>query len=80
MANYINNLGQVRLGWRNSVTTNTTTPTISASLLQSLFGVWNGDTTTNELDKSLFGVWNGDGTPSTTLKTGLFAAYNADDM
>ena len=60
MANYINNSGQIRLGWRSPVVVVSNQPTISASLLQSLYGVWNGDTTTNELDKSIFGSWNSD--------------------
>ena len=72
MANYINNSGQIRLGWRSPVVSNQ--PTISASLLQSLYGVWNGDTTTNELDKSLFGAWNAENSTN-TLDNSVYSVF-----
>ena len=81
MANYNNNLGQTRLGWRTPVVTNSPvqqTNTISASLLQSLYGVWNGDTTTNELGTSLYGVWNAEYSGTTSLETSLYGVWNGE--
>jgi hypothetical protein len=81
MANYINNLGQVRLGFRNPLLNQTiqSTPAISASLLQSLFGVWNGDTTGTTLDSSIYGVWNGEASNNSTVKNAWNANGNAID-
>ena len=83
MANYNNNLGQTRLGWRTPVVTNSPvqqTNTISASLLQSLYGVWNGDTTTNELVTSLYGVWNAEYSGTTSLETSLYGVWNGESL
>ena len=83
MANYNNNLGQTRLGWRTPVVTNSPvqqTNTISASLLQSLYGVWNGDTTTNELGTSLYGVWNGEYSGTASLETSLYGVWNGESL
>jgi len=83
MANYNNNLGQTRLGWRTPVVTNSPvqqTNTISASLLQSLYGVWNGDTTTNELGTSLYGVWNAEYSGTTSLETSLYGVWNGESL
>ena len=75
---YTNNNGQVRIGVRSGITNSPIVqPAFSASLLQSLYGVWNGDTNTTELDKSLFGVWNAEAS-GTSLDTSIFAVYNAD--
>ena len=49
--------GQARIGIRFAITNSPIIPTTtSASLLQSLYGAWNGDMTTNELSTSLYGV------------------------
>jgi hypothetical protein len=76
---YTNNSGQVRVGVRSMVNSPVaTTPTISASLLQSLFGVWNGDTLGTTLDSSIYGAWNGD-VLGTSLDTSIYAVYNAEN-
>ena len=76
---YTNNNGQVRIGVRSGITNSPIVqPAFSASLLQSLYGVWNGDTNTTELDKSLFGVWNGD-TTYTSLDVDVISAYNGEN-
>ena len=79
---YTNSNGQVRIGVRSGITNSPIIqPAFSASLLQSLYGVWNGDTTTNELDKSLFGVWNGETTSTvTTLSGSVSSAWNGDNF
>ena len=77
MANYINNSGQIRLGWRSPVVSNQ--PTISASLLQSLYGVWNGDADGSGLTASIYSVWNGSGTNNQTVKNAWNANGNAID-
>jgi hypothetical protein len=56
MANIVNNLGQVLLGFRSPVVT-----PVTSTLLTSLFGVWNGDTTTTTLATGAYGAWNADG-------------------
>ena len=62
---------QQRVGWRAYVAS-----TIS-SLLTSLYGAWNGDTTGTSLDASIFGAWNAEAS-GTSLDTSIFAVYNAD--
>ena len=59
MANYINNSGQTRLGWRSG-------NQITSSLLQSIYGVWNAETTTTTLATGAYGAWNGEGILSGT--------------
>ena len=72
---YTNNNGQVRIGVRSGITNSPIVqPAFSASLLQSLYGVWNGDTTTNELDKSLFGVWNAENSTN-TLDNSVYSVF-----
>ena len=72
---YTNNNGQVRIGVRSGITNSPIAqPAFSASLLQSLYGVWNGDTTTNELDKSLFGVWNAENSTN-TLDNSVYSVF-----
>ena len=74
---YTNNNGQVRIGVRAAIVNSPITqPTISASLLQSLYGVWNGDTTTNELATSLYGVWNAEYSGTSSLETSLYGVWN----
>ena len=76
---YTNNNGQVRIGVRAAIVNSPITqPTISASLLQSLYGVWNGDTTTNELGTSLYGVWNGEYSGTASLSTSLYGVWNGE--
>ena len=72
---YTNNNGQVRVGVRSGITNSPIIqPAFSASLLQSLYGVWNGDTNTTELDKSLFGVWNAENSTN-TLDTNIYSVF-----
>jgi hypothetical protein len=76
---YTNNNGQVRIGVRAAIVNSPITqPTISASLLQSLYGVWNGDTTINELGTSLYGVWNAEYSGTASLETSLYGVWNGD--
>ena len=58
MANIVNNMGQVLLGFRSPVVT-----PVTSTLLTSLFGVWNADTSTTV----------------TTLNTSVYAAWNAEN-
>ena len=77
---YTNNNGQVRVGVRSGITNSPIIqPAFSASLLQSLYGVWNGDTTTNELSTSIFGVWNGESSNNVSVKNAWNANGNAID-
>ncbi len=72
---YVNQNGQVRIGVRSGlVNTPVVQPAFSASLLQSIYGIWNGDTTTNELGTSLFGAWNGEDTTN-TLGTNIYSVF-----
>jgi len=74
--------GQARIGIRSAITNSPIIPTttISASLLQSLYGAWNGDTTTNELATSLYGVWNGEYSGTASLETSLYGAWNGEAL
>ena len=76
---YTNNNGQIRVGVRSGITNSPIQPnTVSASLLQSLYGVWNGDTTTNELGTSLYGVWNAEYSGTASLETSLYGVWNGE--
>jgi len=77
MANYINNLGQTRLGWRGVVSTSQVT---ASTLLSSIYGVWNADTLGTSLDTSIFRAYNGEAATvtSTQLNTNIFGVWNAD--
>ena len=76
---YTNSNGQIRVGVRSGITNSPIQPnTVSASLLQSLYGVWNGDTTTNELGTSLYGVWNGEYSGTASLETSLYGVWNGE--
>jgi hypothetical protein len=64
---------QQRVGWRAYVAS-----TIS-SLLTSLYGAWNGDTTGTSLDASIFGAWNVETEENlSSLETSLFSVYNGE--
>ena len=65
---------QVRIGWRP----NTTQSQSVSTLIASLYGAWNGEAATNELDKSLFGSWNGDSTGTSSLKTSIHGVWNGE--
>jgi len=65
MANIINNLGQVLVGFRSPVLA-TPPPVTASTLLTSLYSVWNADTTTSTLDSSIYGVYNGDNVNDTS--------------
>ncbi len=73
---YTNNNGQIRVGVRSGITNSPIqqTNTVSASLLQALYGVWNGDADGSGLTSSIYGVWNGTGTNNKTVKN----AWNAN--
>ena len=72
---YTNNNGQVRIGVRSGINNSPIVqPAFSASLLQSIYGIWNGDTNTTELDKSLFGVWNAENSTN-TLDTNIYSVF-----
>ena len=72
---YVNQNGQVRIGVRSGlVNTPVVQPAFSASLLQSIYGIWNGDTTTTELGTSLFGAWNGEDITN-TLGTNIYSVF-----
>jgi len=74
MANIVNNLGQVLVGFRSPVVNQ-----VTSTLLTSLFGVWNGDTTTTTLATGAYGAWNAEGSVTATqLQTSAFGAWNAD--
>jgi len=80
---YVNSNGQIRVGVRAAVVSNSPVgqqTTISASLLQSLYGVWNGDTTTNELGTQIYGAWNAEysGTASSSLTDSLYGVWNGE--
>jgi len=75
MANIVNNLGQVLVGFRSPVVA----APVTSSLLTSLFGVWNADTTTTTLATGAYGAWNGEGSVTQAqLQTSVFSAWNAD--
>jgi len=77
MANIVNNLGQVLVGFRSPVVA----APVTSSLLTSLFGVWNGETTTTTLATGAFGAWNGEGSVTATqLQTNAFGAWNAEKL
>ena len=75
MANIVNNLGQVLLGFRSPVAA----APVTSSLLTSLFGVWNADTATTTLATGAYGAWNGEGSVTQAqLQTSVFSAWNAE--
>jgi len=71
---YINSNGQVRIGVRSLTNSPIVQPAFSASLLQSLYGVWNGDTTNTELSTSIFGAWNAENTTN-SLDTNIYSVF-----
>ena len=73
---YTNGSGQTRVGVRIS-NSPVVTPTISASLLQSLFGVWNGEVDEN-LNSGIYGVWNGEYSGTASLSTSLYGVWNGE--
>ena len=64
-----------RVGWRPYVS-----PALSAStLLTSIYGVWNAETTTTTLATGAYGAWNAEGTVTTAqLATGAHGAWNGE--
>ena len=63
---------QQRVGWRSYISP-------LSSLLTSIYGVWNAETTTTTLATGAYGAWNGEGTVTTTqLTTNLLNVWNAD--
>jgi len=72
----MNSNGQARIGIRSAITNSPIIPTttISASLLQSLYGAWNAETPTT-LGTSISNVWNGElvgTTQSNSLDSGVY--------
>lgn len=51
---------QTKLGWRSYSPVTTSSVTTAASLLTSLYSVWNGDISANSLENNLYVVYNGD--------------------
>jgi hypothetical protein len=77
---YTNNNGQVRIGVRSGINNSPIVqPAFSASLLQSLYGVWNGDADGSGLTASIYSVWNGSGTNNQTVKNAWNANGNVTD-
>ena len=60
------NMSQQRVGWRPY--TSPSANTVS-TLLTSLYGAWNGDTTGTSLDASIFGAWNAVPSPNDAVGT-----------
>lgn len=71
----INGVGPV--GIRNYVP-----PTqLTSTLLTSLFGAWNADTTTTTLATGAYGAWNAEGVVTATqLTTSTYGAWNAEAL
>lgn len=68
------------MGWRANTGQAQAAQSVS-TLLVSLYGAWNGDTTTNELGTSLFGAWNGETSSTVTTLNGSFSsAWNGDSF
>jgi hypothetical protein len=61
-----------RIGWRSYVSP-------LSSLLTSIYGVWNGESTSNTLDTSIFSAWNGEVTNNKAIKNAWNANGNAID-
>ena len=67
-----------KIGWRPYTAPSTNTV---STLLTSLYGAWNGDTTGTSLDASIFGAWNGETTTTvTTLNGSVSSAWNGDNF
>ena len=63
-----------KIGWR---------PYVSplSSLLTSIYGVWNGDTSTTTLATGAYGAWNAEGTVTASqLMTSASSAWNAEAL
>ena len=61
-----------RIGWRSYVSP-------LSSLLTSIYGVWNAETTSTTLATSVYSAWNGEGTVTATqLTTSASNAWNAE--
>jgi hypothetical protein len=65
-----------RVGWRPY--TSPSANTVS-TLLTSLYGAWNGDTTGTSLDASIFGAWNAEASNNITVKNAWNANGNVND-
>ena len=76
---YTNNNGQVRVGVRSGISNSPIVqPAFSASLIQALYGVWNGEVSTT-LGTSLSNAWNGElvgTTQSNSLDSGVYLHLN----
>ena len=67
-----------KIGWRPYTAPSTNTV---STLLTSLYGAWNGDTTGTSLDASIFGAWNAEATSTvTTLNGSVSSAWNGDNF
>ena len=62
---------QTRIGWRSYVSP-------LSSLLTSIYGVWNAETTTTTLATSVYSSWNGE-IKYTSLDNGVVSVYNAEN-
>jgi len=60
---------QVRIGWRPGTAGTAGAAAAVSTLMESLYGVWNGDTTTNELGTQIYGAWNGDNSANDSVGT-----------
>ena len=60
-----------KIGWRAYVSP-------LSSLLTSIYGVWNAETTATTLATSIYGAWTGE-TRYTSLDSGVISAYNAEN-
>jgi hypothetical protein len=64
-----------RVGWRPY-----SNPSVS-SLLTSLYGVWNGDTSSTTLATGAYSAWNAEGiVTSSQLQTGAYSAWNGEKI
>ncbi len=64
---------QARVGWRAY------SPSLVSTLLTSLYGVWNGDTSSTTLGTSVYNAWNGEllgTTQSNSLDSGVYLSFN----
>ena len=60
-----------RIGWRSYVSP-------LSSLLTSIYGVWNAETTSTTLATSVYSAWNGE-IKYTSLDNGVVSVYNAEN-
>jgi len=70
---------QTRVGWRPGTAGTAGAAAAVSTLMQSLYGAWNGDASTNELGTQIYGAWNSEVANNSAIKNVWNGNGNAID-